>query len=47
MLLHLDDVKVPGGRYWEPEDDRTEEERRAEEEANLANWPEDMELPFM
>ena len=36
---------VPGGRYWEPEDDRTDEELMAAAEENGYNY-EGMELPF-
>jgi len=36
---------VPGGRYWEPEDDRTDEELMAAAEENGYNY-EGMEIPF-
>ena len=37
--------KVPGGRYWEPEDDRTDEELMAAAEENGYNY-EGKEIPF-
>lgn len=36
---------VPGGRYWEPEDDRTDEELMAAAEENGYNY-EGTEIPF-
>lgn len=37
--------KVPGGRFWEPEDDRTDEELMAAAEENGYNY-EGKEIPF-
>lgn len=46
----MKEVKIPGGRYWEPTEDRSKEEENewAEFEAYVEEYgfPVDEELPF-
>lgn len=47
----MKEVKIPGGRYWEPTEDRSKEETEnewAEFEAYVEEYgfPVDKELPF-
>lgn len=51
LMEYMDEItpkkqdKVPGGRFWEPEDDRTDEELMAAAEENGYNY-EGTDIPF-